>query len=133
MLHGRFYVLIIGGLHEPIVRFDDTFNGTSSVKHVTLQPSQKSNVVIRVHKDLEIHLVPKLAIEEGEDPLKENDFRAFDLQTWRVPLASFVVVVWNDHILALKKLIEGLSDQWPIHGIRMVEVVRADLFEFLIC
>jgi hypothetical protein len=68
-----------------------------------------------------------MRVEKGKDPFKEDDFCALNVQAWGITLAGFVVVVRDNHILAREELSESLSNERPIHGIRVVEIVRPDL------
>ena len=73
VLHGGFNELIIGRFDKPVVLRQHVFYCPAALSDVSLDSATQADVVVRHHKDLQVHQVSEPFLVESEDTLEDEE------------------------------------------------------------
>ncbi len=85
-----------------------------------------------MHEKLEVHLLPESCIVQTENALHQQYISSPEKDPRLLPLARLVVVVGDCHTFPSEQPLHNVISKTPVNGIRMVEVIVADLLKLLI-
>ena len=74
VLHGWLHKLHKGWLHESVVGLEHSIYRPATFRDVALQSPRQSNIVIRVHKDLQVQLLVDFVVIQAKDALKNHQW-----------------------------------------------------------
>ena len=77
-------------------------------------------------------MIPYLRIQQAKYSLKQDEVAALDFDSRDISFASLVIVFRDDDVLMVDELREGFPHKFPVEGVRVVEVIGADILEFFI-
>ena len=125
----------LGGLHEGLVHgldgaqvlIDDALETPAAIPHIAHDAAQDAHVRVRVHKDLDIHLVAELAVFIDQDALDDDDAGRLDGNGLLRAVMDGVVVDRALDALARLELLEMLDKHVRVEGIRVVVVEQGPL------
>ena len=85
-------VLLVHGLYGGQVLGDDAFQGPVPLFDVPEDPPQDAGICIGIHKDLNVHLFPKLRVLEDQDPLGNDHLGGADLHRFIGAVVDGIIV-----------------------------------------
>ena len=116
-----------------MVGLEDPLDCPSTLNDIPLQTSCQPQVIVSLHENLEIEHIVDLAVKKTKNALVHHKRTPFDGLALLRPFACYIVVLRNDHILALLQLEERLLQERPVKHARMVKVDAPDVGHLLWC
>ena len=117
-----------------MVRLEHTLERTTTFYYISLKSPKQANVVISRHKDVEVQeILIYFLVKQRKYAFEKYQGRCLNEYSWFVSLASLVVVVGNNYVLALPQLLQLLFKQLPVKEIGMVEIHIAYVSHLLRC
>ena len=114
-----------------MVGLEDPLDCPATLNDIPLQTPCQPQVVVSLHKNLEIEHIVDFAVKKTENALVHHKGTPLDMLALLSPFACDIVVLRNDHILALLQLEERLLQEWPVKHARVVKVDTADVGHLL--
>ena len=112
----------MGGFQHLAVAVQHPRDGPSAICRVALDVADQSLVGVGIDKDLEVHHVPELLVEEHHDTLDDDDRLRFDMDGLWQSVAQNIGVGRLLDGLALSQVVHLLDQQPPVEGVGVVEV-----------
>ena len=114
-----------------MVGLENSLDCPPTLNYIPLQTSCQPQVIVSLHKDLEIEHIVDFAVKKTKNSLVHHKGTPFDVLALLSPFACDIVVLRNDHILALLQLEERLLQERPVEHARVVKVDTADVGHLL--
>ena len=122
----------IGLAHESVVRFEDSLDVSASLDDISCDSAKKSYVSISVYEYFQVHHISNSFIIQRVYSFEKDKVGAFNFDARWITLTGFVIVAGDDHVFSLGKVLNNLSCQGPIEGIRMIKIIGPNILHLLV-
>ena len=112
------------------VLFDHRVNRPSAFGNVTPEPSDETNVVGRVHKNLYVHLLEKARIGKDQNPFDDHDRLRLDQQGFIQPSVRLEIIDRELERLAGSEFSNMVDEEIVVQRIRMIKVGYVSVIEW---
>ena len=97
-------------------------NGTSALHHITTDVTDQAHIAVGIHIDLQIHHVAQLLMVQRHDALQDDNRLRLNMNRFWQTIRKHIGIGGLFHSLAIPEFLDLLSQQFPVKGVRMVEV-----------
>ena len=109
-------------LEYTLITLHHCLYSTSTLHNIALHNTNQTIVCIRIHKNLQIHLLAEMIISQCHNSLYDNDFARLNMNSFLLTRRGDIVIDWLLYSMTLLQLLNMLRKQWPLKRIRVIEI-----------
>src|ERR1043165_1708674 len=129
MAFRRLHKLHVHGPNGLQVLFDNRFDGAAALGDVASQTANETNVVRRIDKDLDIHLLEQTRIDKDQDSFDDDDRFRLDRPRFIQTRVRLEVIKWQLNRFTHLQASHVIDEQFVVERVRMIEVCEAAVIE----
>ena len=114
--------LLVHGFEDTLVAIHDCLDGASALYNIALCYTDKAVVGIRVHENLEVHLLAKNRVVQRHDTFNDDNLARVHMNGLLLARGGDVIVDWLLDGFAIFEQFDVFGKECPIEGIWVVEI-----------
>ena len=120
--------LLMHGFHIILIMIEHHINRAPTLHDIATDVTNQTNIAVGIDENLQVHHVAQLLIMQRHDAFEDNHGLGFYMNCLRQTVGEYIRIGGLLDGLAIFQLLDLLRQQFPVEGIRMVEVNGLALF-----